>query len=844
MFKGTLKKLLMIALMTTIAIGGVVIGSKEVKASEVVPRELEETEHGNCGAVDGSVKTGGYIDVLSNNGYYIYEEIYYSFNNGVLTIDGRSDTELNRWQTRYIRIWAGYFEGYTNIEKVVINVDGIRLSKDAFKGCTNLTSVIIMPKVIDGFGTSTFEGCTSLKSVIFPNGCHLSDPGIDENCFKDCTSLTSIELPSNSLQLNPGVFQNCRSLKTLVFGQTVELLRTPNAFQGCDNITTIVIKNKNSIWGRNEDENYDLNIERIKKIIESATSANSNFSTITIPTEYVKTIKDAFPDIKVGAFTVTFDENGHGTAPEKIEDIFCYDTISALEEPTASGCTFEGWYTEAECENPWDLDNDKVDSDITLYAKWIEHHGPVSEWSKDANGHYHECVVEGCTEIFDEEAHDYPTDDTCSVCGYDRNHVHRWDEGNWAKDSSSHWHACSGCSEKKDLESHNWNEGVVTKEPTVDEEGIKTYTCTVCGETRTSSIDKLTPTDEPTPEVNPEPESRPSSDNHDDNDDEKHEESSNNSSGTVPTPQITVVNNANQTATVATYTPASKVTVSETVKSNANGTTTTVAALADGTVKETTALPAVAVAINASGNVNPVAPTVVNTVNLVVDKTSAVPNAAITNVTAVVEAKTVNGNVGITPQMVESLKNAATEQTGKSTANVNIKINTIAANGKPLSVIVSSKDLKNNAMLKAYVMDPISGGYIMVDVPSAKYDKKTGFATSGLVSGLEYHFVSASEAKRIENSIVNSVKVSNEFAKPVTVAPGAMLNMSSAISTGFNMSNANKIEYTANTDSVSINPVTGQLIVKGNAKGTVTVSIKITLRNGKTKTIKTKLKIS
>lgn len=290
MFKGTLKKLLMMALMTTIVIGGVVIGSYEVKA-----RELEETkpgEHGNCGAVDGSVKTGGYIDVLSNNGYYIYEEIYYSFNNGVLTIDGRSDTELTRWQKRYIRIWAGYFEGYTNIEKVVINVDGIRLSKNAFKGCTNLTSVIIMPKVIDGFGTSTFEGCTSLKSVIFPNGCYLSDPGIDENCFKDCTSMTSIELPSNSSQLNPGVFQNCRSLKTLVFGQTVELLRTPNAFQGCDNITTIVIKNKNSIWGRNEDENYDLNIERIKKIIEYATLASSNFSTIKIPEEYVDVIKE------------------------------------------------------------------------------------------------------------------------------------------------------------------------------------------------------------------------------------------------------------------------------------------------------------------------------------------------------------------------------------------------------------------------------------------------------------------------------------------------------------------------------------------------------------------------
>lgn len=96
-----------------------------------------------------------------------------------------------------------------------------------------------------------------------------------------------------------------------------------------------------------------------------------------------------------------------------------------------------------------------------------------------------------------------------------------------------------------------------------------------------------------------------------------------------------------------------------------------------------------------------------------------------------------------------------------------------------------------------------------------------------------------------QNQFFSTMFVTNDlFYLILSIAPGAMLNMSSAISTGFNMSNATKIEYTANTDSVSINPVTGQLMVKGNAKGTVTVSIKITLRNGKTKTIKTKLKIS
>ncbi|MCR4648772.1 MAG: DUF4214 domain-containing protein, partial [Lachnospiraceae bacterium] len=39
--------------------------------------------------------------------------------------------------------------------------------------------------------------------------------------------------------------------------------------------------------------------------------------------------------------------------------------------------------------------------------------------------------------------------------------------------------------------SHKWDNGVVTKKATTKEEGIKTYTCTVCGETKTEKIAKL-----------------------------------------------------------------------------------------------------------------------------------------------------------------------------------------------------------------------------------------------------------------------------------------------------------------------------------------------------------------
>ena len=42
------------------------------------------------------------------------------------------------------------------------------------------------------------------------------------------------------------------------------------------------------------------------------------------------------------------------------------------------------------------------------------------------------------------------------------------------------------------LTEHFWDEGEVTTEPTVEAEGVKTYTCSVCGETKTETIPKLT----------------------------------------------------------------------------------------------------------------------------------------------------------------------------------------------------------------------------------------------------------------------------------------------------------------------------------------------------------------
>ncbi len=70
------------------------------------------------------------------------------------------------------------------------------------------------------------------------------------------------------------------------------------------------------------------------------------------------------------AYTIDFDMQNHGTAPDK-QVIKAGDTIAPFAEPKATGYVFGGWYKEPECKTAWNFDTDIVQSDIVLYAKWM-----------------------------------------------------------------------------------------------------------------------------------------------------------------------------------------------------------------------------------------------------------------------------------------------------------------------------------------------------------------------------------------------------------------------------------------------------------------------------------------
>ncbi len=91
------------------------------------------------------------------------------------------------------------------------------------------------------------------------------------------------------------------------------------------------------------------------------------------------------------AYTVTFNANGHGTAPES-QLIVKDQKATAPAEPTATGYTFGGWYKEAGCTNKWDFALDVVTAATPLYAKWTENTHKLA-WNFDGgtpSGNYTE----------------------------------------------------------------------------------------------------------------------------------------------------------------------------------------------------------------------------------------------------------------------------------------------------------------------------------------------------------------------------------------------------------------------------------------------------------------------
>ena len=73
-------------------------------------------------------------------------------------------------------------------------------------------------------------------------------------------------------------------------------------------------------------------------------------------------------DLRNPGFSITFESKG-GTDVASQNQMYG-ELLEVPEDPTREGYEFTGWYLDSACEELWDEDEDKIQSDITLYAGW------------------------------------------------------------------------------------------------------------------------------------------------------------------------------------------------------------------------------------------------------------------------------------------------------------------------------------------------------------------------------------------------------------------------------------------------------------------------------------------
>ena len=232
--------------------------------------------------------------------------------------------ELNEAGTAYILTscgtsYAGDLEipsTHIDEEQAVGLLPVISIGNSAFRGCINLTSVII-PDTVTSLGVAAFQGCINITSVDIGSGITIiplyafqrceklnnvatsnSVTKIRDFAFEGCLSLASIaSIIANITSIENGVFENCTSLVNVVIPDNVTSIGI-RAFKGCSDLLSIDICDYVTSIGNNAFERTNLEIvvipDGVIKISCRLFNECNNLKQITIPNSVTSIEEAAF----------------------------------------------------------------------------------------------------------------------------------------------------------------------------------------------------------------------------------------------------------------------------------------------------------------------------------------------------------------------------------------------------------------------------------------------------------------------------------------------------------------------------------------------------------------------
>ena len=235
-------------------------------------------------------------------------------------------------------IGKGAFAGKNGLNSIVIPNTVVLIAESAFASNWGLASIEIPASVVE-IGTRAFEWAGNIAEVKFAANSQLKILGT--SAFSHAKGLKSIELPEGLTTIKNCAFADCNVLESVTIPASVTTImehmfdNPSNPTGGCPMLKTVKYAGTKEQWDK-------INLAENNDILTSTLEVLCN---------------------------ITFDVNGYGTAPAD-QTVYTGDKLVKVAEPTAAGYTFGGWYTDKELTKAFDVENDTVSGDTTLYAKW------------------------------------------------------------------------------------------------------------------------------------------------------------------------------------------------------------------------------------------------------------------------------------------------------------------------------------------------------------------------------------------------------------------------------------------------------------------------------------------
>ena len=235
------------------------------------------------------------------------------------------------------------------------------IDHDAFAGCYAIRE-FELPREVETIGENAFYDDWCIKKFTFQEGSRLKSIG--GNAFHCNSSLQSLTLPSSVTNIDHHAFYQCSSLDEFVIPDGVESIER-GVFAECSKLKTVTVPNS----VKKIVQKAFLNCSSLENVVYKGTA--DQWDNLINSSNFEQTDNGNFknPIALKYLCTVTFEMNGHGTAPVA-QTIYTGDKLAKVAEPTAAGYTFGGWYTDKELTKAFDVENDTVSGDTTLYAKW------------------------------------------------------------------------------------------------------------------------------------------------------------------------------------------------------------------------------------------------------------------------------------------------------------------------------------------------------------------------------------------------------------------------------------------------------------------------------------------